>query len=126
MDRKRATISVATLFALLGLGAAADASDVEAGKALYDMNCSSCHGMTGKGDGPISATLNPKPRDFSSGEFKFDADKNGTTGEDADLKLVIQKGALAYGGSPLMTGWPTFKDDQIADVIAYIRSLAAK
>lgn len=101
----------------------AAAGDVAAGKAVYDVNCSSCHGPTGKGDGPVGAVLNPKPRDFSAGSFKFDADKNGKPGEDADLKLVIQKGAAAFGGSPLMAPWPTLSDDDVANVIAYIRSL---
>ena len=38
--------------------------------------------------------------------------------------LVI--GALAFGGSPLMAGWPTLTDEQVADVIAFIRSLKAE
>lgn len=105
------------------LASDAAAGDVAAGKAVYDINCSSCHGPSGKGDGPVGAVLNPKPRDFSTGSFKFDADKSGTPGEDADLKAVIQKGAAALGGSPLMAGWPTLSDTNIDDVIAFIRSL---
>ncbi len=37
------------------------------GEQLFKINCSSCHGTMGKGDGPASANLNPKPRDFHSG-----------------------------------------------------------
>jgi mono/diheme cytochrome c family protein len=36
------------------------------GEAAYKDNCLSCHGPTGKGDGPASATLNPKPRNMTS------------------------------------------------------------
>ena len=36
------------------------------GKELFQGNCSSCHGEDGKGDGPSSATLDPKPRNFHS------------------------------------------------------------
>jgi mono/diheme cytochrome c family protein len=36
---------------------------------------------------------------------------------------VIQKGAMAYGGSALMAGWPTLSDEQIDQIIVYIRSL---
>ena len=57
--------------------------------------------------------------DFS----QFDANGNGTPGEDEDLVLVIQKGAMAYGGSALMAPWPTLSDDQVVDVVTYIRSL---
>ena len=55
--------------------------------------------------------------------FEFDADGNGTPGEDTDLKLVIQKGAMAYGGSALMAPWPTLNEAQVGDIIAHIRSL---
>ena len=123
MDRQLATISIAVLVAVLCPTGRANAGEADAGKASYELNCASCHGMTGKGDGPISPTLNPKPRDFSKGEFLLDANKSGSPGEDEDLKLVIQKGGMAYGGSPLMAGWPTLSDEQIDQVIAYIRSL---
>ncbi|HET9251334.1 MAG TPA: c-type cytochrome [Candidatus Eisenbacteria bacterium] len=41
------------------------------GKALYGVNCASCHGNTGTGDGPAAAALNPKPRNFTSGEWRY-------------------------------------------------------
>ena len=108
----------------LGVNAGtAQAGDAAAGKTIYDTNCSSCHGPGGKGDGPVGAALNPKPRDFSVGAFKFDANKDGTPGEDADLRLVITSGAAAYGGSPLMAPWPTLSEANVEDVIAFIRTL---
>ena len=108
--------------ALLVPGAAL-AADVENGKTIYMTNCLSCHGETGKGDGPVGAALNPKPRDFSAGDFKFDTDGDGTPGSDTDLKNVISKGAGAYGGSPLMAPWGHLPDSDIEDVIVYVRSL---
>ena len=107
--------------ALLAPGAAL--ADAAAGKTTFVTNCASCHGEGGKGDGPVGAALTPPPRDFTKGEFKFDTDKDGKTGTDADLKNVIQKGGGAYGGSVLMAPWPTLTDTDIANVIAYIRSL---
>jgi hypothetical protein len=41
-------------------------AQIAKGKQLFKINCSSCHGSDGKGDGPASANLNPKPRDFHS------------------------------------------------------------
>jgi mono/diheme cytochrome c family protein len=123
MNRKLGTTSIAALGAVLCLTGHANAGETDAGKQAYEVNCASCHGMAGKGDGPISAALNPKPRDFSVGDFKLDANKSGSPGQDEDLKLVIQKGGMAYGGSPLMAGWPTLSDQQIDQIIAYIRTL---
>lgn len=35
------------------------------GQALYERNCTPCHGRDGQGNGPAAATLNPRPRDFT-------------------------------------------------------------
>jgi mono/diheme cytochrome c family protein len=103
------------------------AADLAKGKETFKTICSTCHGETGKGDGPGGQGLQPPPRDFSKAEFKFDANKNGKPGEDADLKLVISKGAAEFGGSPLMTPWAgTLTDADIDNVIAVIRSLKKK
>jgi high-affinity iron transporter len=105
------------------LPGAALAADAAAGKTTFDTNCASCHGTSGKGDGPVGGALQPPPRDFSTGDFKYDTDSDGTPGTDADLKSVISQGAAAFGGSPLMAPWPTLSDDDVANVIAHIRSL---
>lgn len=35
------------------------------GKAMFTVQCASCHGAEGKGDGVAAAALNPKPRNFT-------------------------------------------------------------
>ena len=119
---------LATLLALAALTvllvpAMASAGDAAAGKPLFQANCATCHGMGGKGDGPVGAVLNPPPRDFTTAAFKYDTDGDGKPGTDADLVNVITKGAAAYGGSPLMAPWPMLTAAQVDDVVAYIRSL---
>jgi len=106
---------------------AALAADLAKGKETFKMICATCHGEGGKGDGPGGQGIQPPPRDFTKGDFKFDANKNGKAGEDADLKLVISKGAAEFGGSPLMTPWAgALSDTDIDNVIAVIRSLKGK
>ena len=36
------------------------------GKDLFLRDCTPCHGVTGHGDGPAAATMNPRPRNFAS------------------------------------------------------------
>lgn len=40
------------------------APDVVAGARLYSENCAACHGTSGQGDGPLAASLDPRPKDF--------------------------------------------------------------
>jgi mono/diheme cytochrome c family protein len=112
----------------VGLATAAHAAgDAAKGKVIFTTNCASCHGDSGKGDGPVGAALNPHPRDFTKAEFKFDTLKDGKPGSDAALALVIKNGAGMYGGSPLMAPWGgTLSDADIQNVIAYIRTFHTK
>lgn len=38
------------------------------GKELYQVQCATCHGVEGEGNGPAASALNPKPRNFHSAE----------------------------------------------------------
>ncbi len=116
-------VSIAAVTTLLA-PASALAGDAEAGKTAYTTNCVSCHGETGKGDGPVGQVLQPPPRDFAAGDFKIDADGDGKPGSDADLKAVISKGAGAFGGNQMMAAWGgLLSDEDIDNVVAYIRTL---
>lgn len=48
----------------------ADDASINAGKALYNKNCASCHGKTGLGDGPKAKGLDTFPGDFSKADFQ--------------------------------------------------------
>ena len=117
------TFAIALAALVAGMAPAAFAGDAAAGKTTYTVNCFACHGETGKGDGPVGVALQPPPRDFSKGDFVFDTDGDGAKGSDADLTNVIRNGAMKYGGSPLMAPWATLSDDEVANLIAFLRSL---
>ncbi|MCU7905994.1 MAG: cytochrome c [Candidatus Thiodiazotropha sp. (ex Epidulcina cf. delphinae)] len=110
---------------LLLLTAAQNAmADAAAGKAIYDeAACGSCHGPAGAGDGPAAMALDPKPRSFSEGTFKYDTDGDGKSGTDADLLNIIKNGSEKYGGAATMPGRTDIPDSEIQALIAYIRTL---
>ena len=93
--------------------------DAEAGRALYAQYCATCHGPGGKGDGPIAATLNPRPANHSDHVFMA-----GLT--DEHLYQVISKGGASVGKSPMMAPWGGVINDQgIRDLIAFLRQLSS-
>jgi mono/diheme cytochrome c family protein len=89
--------------------------NINAGKEIYLKYCSTCHGEKGKGDGPASASLDPKPE-------KLNANQAGLS--DAYLYWRI-----AEGGSmePFKSGMPPWKailsEEQIFQIITFLRTL---
>ena len=96
------------LLALLTL--AANADDLDGGRSIYVARCQSCHGATGRGDGPASAAFAKKPRDFSAMEY-------WSSMTDDQLRLYIIEGKPGT----IMRGFP-MADEQVAMLMMYLRS----
>lgn len=106
------------IFLLVPLGIAQTKGDAKAGKEKYDKSCAGCHGTSGKGDGPAAAALNPKPKDHTNGKIM-------NAMSDKDLFDIIKGGGASVKKAPVMPASPkTFTDQDIWNVVAYIRSLA--
>ena len=89
----------------------------EAGKDNYIGNCSPCHGLTGKGDGPLADSLGEgiKPRNVSDAQLL-------TTRTDEFLFKVVKFGGASVGFSEAMPDWKdTFTDVEIKQIIQYVR-----
>jgi mono/diheme cytochrome c family protein len=96
---------------------AASPADLEQARENYEKYCWQCHGLTGDGMGPVGKTLDPPPRDFTKGEFKF-----GNT--DRDLFDVISNGAAPRGGNGVMGGWSeTISEPERWGLVRFLRSL---
>ena len=54
------TLVTASVSASAGF-AMAQEGKIDLGKAEYELNCAHCHGISGKGDGPTSEFLTPRP-----------------------------------------------------------------
>jgi len=65
---------------------------VERGEELYDTLCVRCHGEEGDGEGDFARFLNPKPRDFTEGTFKFRTTESGSIPVDFDIYRTITIG----------------------------------
>ena len=110
------TLVLSVLTAIWVAWAIAAGGDAAKGKEIYAKSCASCHGTTGKGEGAAAAALNPKPKDLTDKAYVSKLD-------DKYLQNVISKGGAGVGKSPLMPPWSTFKDEDVQNLIAYIRSL---
>ncbi|MCH7928201.1 MAG: c-type cytochrome [Candidatus Dadabacteria bacterium] len=109
-------VSLLLLVMMLGGINSFAAGDSAKGKESYNQICAMCHGETGKGDGVAAASLDPKPRDLSSGEYV-------STLTDEYIFKVIKEGGESVGKSNLMPAWgAVLSDDKIWDVIAYLRA----
>ncbi len=86
------------------------------GHTIYENTCSPCHGVNGKGDGPAAAAFNPKPRDHSNGAYM---DKLSNR----HIFNVVRYGGQMYG-YPTMPAQPQLSDDQIEQVVAFVRTLS--
>lgn len=94
-------------------------STVTQAKEMYTTRCATCHGPTGRGNGPGAANLTPKPRTF------VDADWQKAT-SDEDIEKVIVLGGAAVGKSPAMAANPDLasKPELVKGLRAVVRSFA--
>ena len=82
-----------------------------AGEVLYAQTCQTCHGETGRGDGPLGVGLEPAPADLVV---------HVPLHPEADLFGYIHDGIPGTGMAPL---GDVLTDDEIWHVINYIRTL---
>jgi mono/diheme cytochrome c family protein len=87
--------------------------DPKNGKVLYERHCLGCHGAAGEGNGPNARALIVPPTNFQSQRSRLKTD--------IELLVTISHGVVY---SP-MHGWRgRLTDDEMWDVISYIRTMA--
>ncbi|MCI0627606.1 MAG: cytochrome c [Acidobacteria bacterium] len=110
------TVAVLTSLSLTSisgfiLGWAESTADAKKGKARYEQYCAVCHGSRGLGDGPMAKATSPPATKLTSPEVRNKTDQ--------DLLS-----AIADGMGSTMPAWRGLLNDQeLRDVLAYIRSL---
>ena len=93
----RRRIVCAGLAGLVFVGVRAQADDQLGalrmeGATIYARYCVGCHGAQGDGRGPAAEMLITKPRDFTSGVFKFRSTPSGALPTEEDLYKIVSRG----------------------------------
>ncbi len=99
---------------------AADAATAQAeAEKIFSERCVTCHGPNGGGDGPASAGLVPKPRNFQDAAWQQSV-------SDEHIEQIVQYGGAAVGKSPAMPANPDLmsKPAVVAALRAHVRGLA--
>jgi mono/diheme cytochrome c family protein len=85
-------------------------------ESIFASRCMTCHGLQGTGDGPASAALSPKPRNFHDKTWQSNV-------TDRHIETIIQFGGTSVGKSPAMPPNPDLasKPAVVAGLRAYVR-----
>jgi mono/diheme cytochrome c family protein len=95
-----------------------DPAAADAGKEIYNVQCATCHGDTGQGDGPGAAALDPKPQPLAANAESLK--------EDYMFWRISEGGAFDPFNSAMPAWKATLSEDEIWQVIAYIHKLAGQ
>lgn len=121
---KKSVVLMAAVSTVIAVGATAVTAVGVAGAddaaINYKTFCASCHGDGGGGDGPNAATLPNRPQNF------MDCAAMSKMPDDTMLK-AIKAGGAAVGLPSTMPAWAAgLTDDQIRDLVVYIRAFCKK
>ena len=94
------------------------------GSTRYRVHCLHCHGVAGNGRGPTAPWVNPHPRDYRLGKFKFTSTKGGNERKPrrADLLRTLQQGVEG-------TSMPSFgllKEEELEALVSYVIHLSIR
>ena len=92
----------------------ADEESLKRGAALYAVNCASCHGNGGMGDGPAGTALDPAPASVAHTSQMM---------ADDYLFWRISEGGISFGTS--MPAWTILDEQARWDMVNYMRALGS-
>lgn len=127
------------IFALTAalLSSAAAAEDPERGEQLFWMHCAACHGIEGRGNGPMAPAMLVLPRNLTllalenDGVFPTERVVRRIDGTDplishgSDMPVYGPFFAVDDTPTKTETGQPIMTSSPVVDLVAYLKTLQA-
>ena len=95
---------------------------VALGREVYQSRCVGCHGVKGDGNGVAATFLQPRPRDFTVGVFKFRTTPSGSLPTDGDLYRTVTRGVRWTA----MPTWHELPDKERLAAVAFIKTFSTR
>ena len=89
------------------------------GALVFQERCAACHGVTGDGAGVAAQYMNPSPRDYRPGSFKFTSTAYGNKPLREDLVRIIRNGARGTS----MPAFNLLSNEDLQAVVDYVMVL---
>lgn len=102
-----------------------DAATLQQGSRAYRQHCLHCHGLTGDGRGPTAAWVNPHPRDYRRGVFKFTSSttpQGQRRARRTDLLRVLRDGIEDSS----MPSFRLLPDQDLEALVSYVTHLSIR
>ncbi len=122
------------IFAILLQAAPLVAQDIESGEQIFNDRCATCHGLDGKGHGPMAAILTLQPADLTQLSAS-----DGVFPTARVVRRIDGRDPLVSHGSPMpvfgdffegkdaalktKSGQPIMTSQPIVDLVAWLESL---
>ena len=130
----RNTLKTVLFLAVSALPAAAQDADI--GRSHYHSHCATCHGLEGRGDGPMAGVLLIKPTNLT----ELTAQNGGTFPLKRVVLRIDGRDPLVSHGSPMPVfgdffegvfdvpikapdGQPVLTSRPVVDLVAYLREI---
>jgi mono/diheme cytochrome c family protein len=104
---------------------ALDTKNLRKGATLYRRHCLHCHGVAGDGRGPTGPWLDPHPRDYRQGLFKFISTSNNLTARKPRRDDLIRTLHQGIEGTS-MPAFGLLPEDEINALVSYVTHLSIR
>lgn len=99
------------------------------GERQYQIRCASCHGIDGKGSGPVANQLKTAPKDLT----RIAKENNGVFPAEELYQIIDGRKIIAVHGTREMPVWglaaqvsPAMHKERINSIIQYLSSIQQK